>query len=79
MFQKYFVHADGMTRYQRRWGAQCNSASCSFGEVVLADIMPITDNKLAIRENEQKTEGIWLGMTINSGEHIIVMNFTQEA
>eukprot|EP00971_Amphidinium_carterae_P205018 4069123-Amphidinium_carterae.1 len=41
---RYLVHTDGMTNYQRRWGVQCNSAICSFGEVVLADIKPITVN-----------------------------------
>eukprot|EP00971_Amphidinium_carterae_P143627 2845718-Amphidinium_carterae.3 len=38
------VHTDGMTNYQRRCGVQHNSAICSFGEVVLADIKPITVN-----------------------------------
>eukprot|EP00971_Amphidinium_carterae_P285087 5659283-Amphidinium_carterae.4 len=66
-----WLHTDGMTNYQRRWGAQYNSAICSYGEVVLADIKPITVKKLDIRNNEQKTEGIWLGKTTNSGEHII--------
>eukprot|EP00971_Amphidinium_carterae_P312912 6218539-Amphidinium_carterae.2 len=65
------VHTDGMTNHQRPWGVQCSSASCIFGEVVLADIKPITVNKLDIRNKEQKTEGIWLGKTTNSGEHII--------
>eukprot|EP00971_Amphidinium_carterae_P298682 5934034-Amphidinium_carterae.1 len=39
---RYLVHTDGMTNYQRSWGVQYNSAICSFGEVVLADIKPIT-------------------------------------
>eukprot|EP00971_Amphidinium_carterae_P024078 475284-Amphidinium_carterae.2 len=52
---KYFVHTDGMTKYQRRWDVQYNSAICSFGEVVLADIKPITVNKLDIRNKEKKT------------------------
>eukprot|EP00971_Amphidinium_carterae_P003173 62343-Amphidinium_carterae.2 len=68
---RYVVHADGMTNYQRRWSLQCNGAICSFGEIVLADIKPITINKLAIGNNEQKIEGIWLGKTTNSGEHTI--------
>eukprot|EP00971_Amphidinium_carterae_P350539 6491609-Amphidinium_carterae.2 len=48
-----------------------DSAMCSFGEIVLADIKPIAVNKLAIRNNEQKIEGTWLGKTTNSDEHII--------
>eukprot|EP00971_Amphidinium_carterae_P169232 3352680-Amphidinium_carterae.2 len=52
-FNKYLVHADGVTNYQRRWGVQCNSAICSFGDVVLADIKPITVNELVIRNSEQ--------------------------
>eukprot|EP00971_Amphidinium_carterae_P000882 17174-Amphidinium_carterae.3 len=51
---RYVVHDDGMTNYQRRWGVQCNSAICSFGEVVMADIKPITVNKLDIRNKEKK-------------------------
>eukprot|EP00971_Amphidinium_carterae_P154766 3068574-Amphidinium_carterae.5 len=43
------VHADGMTNYQQRWGLQYNGASINFGEIVLADIKPITINKLASR------------------------------
>eukprot|EP00971_Amphidinium_carterae_P174670 3462341-Amphidinium_carterae.1 len=45
----------------------------NFAEVVLADIKPITVNKLDIRnkKKKKKTEGIWLGKTTNSGEHII--------
>eukprot|EP00971_Amphidinium_carterae_P103271 2044043-Amphidinium_carterae.2 len=53
---RYSVHNDGMTNYQRRWGVQYSSAICSFGEVVLADIKPITVNKLDIQNKEQKTE-----------------------
>eukprot|EP00971_Amphidinium_carterae_P041181 808624-Amphidinium_carterae.2 len=30
---RYLIYTDGMTNYQRRWGVQCNSAICSFGEV----------------------------------------------
>eukprot|EP00971_Amphidinium_carterae_P291864 5793588-Amphidinium_carterae.1 len=60
-----------MTNYRRRWGLQCNSAICNFGEIVLADIKPITVNKLAIRNHEQKIEAIWLGKTTNSGGHIV--------
>eukprot|EP00971_Amphidinium_carterae_P004104 81391-Amphidinium_carterae.2 len=41
---RYLVQTDGMTNYQRRWGVQYNSAVCSLGEVVLADIKPITVN-----------------------------------
>eukprot|EP00971_Amphidinium_carterae_P240687 4778125-Amphidinium_carterae.1 len=60
------VHSDGMTNYQRRWGMQYNSAICNFGEIILADIKHITINKLAIKNNEQKVERIWLGRTTNS-------------
>eukprot|EP00971_Amphidinium_carterae_P143212 2837326-Amphidinium_carterae.3 len=62
---RHLVHNDGMTNYQRRW------SNLQLGEVVVADIKPITVNKLDIRNKEQKTEGIWLGKTTNSGEHII--------
>eukprot|EP00971_Amphidinium_carterae_P167273 3314644-Amphidinium_carterae.1 len=36
----------------------------------LTDTNPITVNKLAIRNNEQKVDAIWHGKTTNSGEHI---------
>eukprot|EP00971_Amphidinium_carterae_P163567 3243480-Amphidinium_carterae.1 len=70
---KYLVHTDGMTNHQRRWGVQYDSAVCRFGEVVLADIKPIT-NKFDIRNKEEKIEGIWLDpweKKTNSSEHII--------
>eukprot|EP00971_Amphidinium_carterae_P024720 487613-Amphidinium_carterae.1 len=38
--------------------------------MVLADVKPITVNKLDIRNKEKKTEDIWLGKTTNSGAHI---------
>eukprot|EP00971_Amphidinium_carterae_P162079 3212954-Amphidinium_carterae.5 len=38
---------------------------------MLGNIKPITVNKLDIRKKEKKTEGIWLGKTTNSDEHII--------
>eukprot|EP00971_Amphidinium_carterae_P245523 4875634-Amphidinium_carterae.1 len=52
-------------------GVKYNDAICQFGEVALADIKPITGNKLDNRNNERKFEGIWLGKTTNSGDHII--------
>eukprot|EP00971_Amphidinium_carterae_P290089 5759742-Amphidinium_carterae.1 len=55
-------------------GIKYNGAICSFGEIVLADITHITVNKLALRNNEQRVEGIWLGKTTNSGEHVIATN-----
>eukprot|EP00971_Amphidinium_carterae_P015025 296923-Amphidinium_carterae.2 len=69
--ETFFPGSTAMTSFQCRWGVQCNSGICNFGEVVLADIKPMTVNKLDIRNNEQKTEGIWLGKTTNGGEHII--------
>eukprot|EP00971_Amphidinium_carterae_P303383 6028370-Amphidinium_carterae.3 len=68
---RYLVHADGMTNYQRWRGLQYTAAICNPGEIVLADIKPVTSNKLAIRNNEPKIEGIRHGKTTNSGEHII--------
>eukprot|EP00971_Amphidinium_carterae_P015535 306608-Amphidinium_carterae.1 len=38
-----------------------------------SDIKPFTVNKLAIRNNEEKVEPIWLRKTTNSGEHIAVI------
>eukprot|EP00971_Amphidinium_carterae_P188250 3736773-Amphidinium_carterae.2 len=65
LVDRYLVHADGQTTYQRRWGLQYNSVICNFGEIVLADIKPITV------DNEQGTKAIWLGKTTNSGEHSV--------
>eukprot|EP00971_Amphidinium_carterae_P278718 5533075-Amphidinium_carterae.2 len=69
---RYLVHSDGLTNYQRRWGVKYNAAICNFGEMVLADVKHVTNQKLAIRNQEQKVEGMWLGKTTN-GEHIIAL------
>eukprot|EP00971_Amphidinium_carterae_P314041 6241748-Amphidinium_carterae.1 len=61
----YLVRSDGLTNYQQPWGIKYNSAICNFGKLVLADIRHITVNKLLIRTNGQKVEGIWLGRTTN--------------
>eukprot|EP00971_Amphidinium_carterae_P089860 1779110-Amphidinium_carterae.1 len=58
---------------QRRWGVKYNAAIYNFGEMVLADAKHITNPKLAIRNKEQKLEGMWLGKTTNNGEHIIAL------
>eukprot|EP00971_Amphidinium_carterae_P350661 6491675-Amphidinium_carterae.2 len=63
--------ATDQTNYQRRWGLQYNSSICNFGEIVFADIKPITVDKLTFRNNEQKVEAIRLGKTTNGGEHIV--------
>eukprot|EP00971_Amphidinium_carterae_P192928 3828485-Amphidinium_carterae.1 len=70
---RYLVHSDGLTNYQRRWGVKYNAAICNFGEMVLADVKHIAVKKFAIRNQEQKVEGIWLGKTTHSGEHIIAL------
>eukprot|EP00971_Amphidinium_carterae_P042382 832920-Amphidinium_carterae.2 len=67
---------DGLTNYQRRWGVKYNAAICNFVEMVLADVKHITNQKLAIRNQEQKVEGMWLGKTTNNGEHIIALKNT---
>eukprot|EP00971_Amphidinium_carterae_P029583 582125-Amphidinium_carterae.2 len=66
---RYLFHSDGLTNYQRRWGVKYNAAICNFGEMVLADVKHIANQKLAIRNEEQKVEGTWLGKTTNNGEH----------
>eukprot|EP00971_Amphidinium_carterae_P352186 6492468-Amphidinium_carterae.3 len=70
---RYLVHSDGLTNYQRRWGVKYNATICNFGEVVLADVKHITNQKLVIRNQEQKLEGMWLGKTTSNGEHIIAL------
>eukprot|EP00971_Amphidinium_carterae_P224536 4454294-Amphidinium_carterae.1 len=46
---------------------------CNFGEMVLADVKHVAVQKLAIRNQGQTVEGIWLGKTTHSGEHIIAL------
>eukprot|EP00971_Amphidinium_carterae_P193553 3840743-Amphidinium_carterae.1 len=41
--------------------------------MVLADVKHVAVQKFAIRNQEQKVEGIWLGRTTHSGEHIIAL------
>eukprot|EP00971_Amphidinium_carterae_P120952 2396052-Amphidinium_carterae.1 len=42
-----------------RWGIKCNAASCNFGEMVLADVKQIADQKHHIHNPEQKVERMW--------------------
>eukprot|EP00971_Amphidinium_carterae_P192483 3819629-Amphidinium_carterae.4 len=41
--------------------------------MVLADVKHVTNQKLAIRSQTQKVEGMWIGKTTNSGEHTIAL------
>eukprot|EP00971_Amphidinium_carterae_P306319 6087467-Amphidinium_carterae.1 len=41
--------------------------------MVLADVKHVAVQKLAIRNQEQKVEGVWLGKTTHSGEHNIAL------
>eukprot|EP00971_Amphidinium_carterae_P041561 816197-Amphidinium_carterae.1 len=60
-----YVLQHALTNYQRRWGIQYNSAICSFGEIVLADIKPITVKQIqAIGKTTNSHK-------LNSGEHIV--------
>eukprot|EP00971_Amphidinium_carterae_P144437 2862311-Amphidinium_carterae.7 len=54
-------------------GGQVQCSNLQFWRMVLADIKHITNQKLAIRNQEQKVEGMWIGKTTNNGEHIIAL------
>eukprot|EP00971_Amphidinium_carterae_P303635 6033216-Amphidinium_carterae.2 len=67
----YFVHSDDLSNCQRRWGVKYDAAVCNFGKMVLGDVKHITYKKLAIRNQKQKIEGMWIGKSTSNGEHII--------
>eukprot|EP00971_Amphidinium_carterae_P025468 502609-Amphidinium_carterae.1 len=52
---------DGVTNAMQQFAAIFN-----FGEMVLADVKNVTNRKLAIRSQEQKVEGRWIGKTTNN-------------
>ena len=70
MYSRYAVGKDGLTPYERRRGRPCRIPSVCFGEKVWYK---------QLREGKDRKdkfctewhEGIWLGHTRNSNEHII--------
>eukprot|EP00971_Amphidinium_carterae_P341446 6480239-Amphidinium_carterae.5 len=73
---RYLVHSDGLTNTREDGVSSStvdkyNAAICNFAEMVLPYVKHITNQKLAIRNQEQKVKGMWLGKTTNNGEHII--------
>ena len=63
---RYQLHADGRTSYERRWGNSYNRPICEFGETV--------DFQYATRTSKTMSNwstGIWLGRCTNSDEHYV--------
>ena len=63
---RYQLHTDGKTSYERRWGNNYNKPICEFGETILFQSAHKT-NKTTIDWNY----GIWLGRCTQSDERYV--------
>ena len=67
LLNRYLVHADGLTSYQRRWGRNFESGLCEFAETVqYRDTGKQTSKLTPIWEL-----GIWLGRDTLAKEVIV--------
>ena len=66
LINRYLVHSDGLTSYQRRWERDYKHAICEFGETVLYRL-PAKQLKgdLALHK------AIWLGVDDSNGESFV--------
>ena len=63
---RYQLHADGRTSYERRWGNNYNKPICEFGETVNFQYSTRTSKTIS-----NWSTGIWLGRCTNSDEHYV--------
>ena len=58
LYNKYQLHSDGKTSYERRWGNAYVRPICEFGETVL---MQYADYKDHGKQESTWVKAIWLG------------------
>ena len=66
LHNRYQLHTDGKTSYERRWGNNYTKPICEFGETVLF--------QYALRASKVESNwdyGIWLGRCTQSDEHYV--------
>ena len=67
LINRYLVHSDGLTSYQRRWERDYKHAICEFGETVFHRVpaKQLVKGDLALHKN------IWLGVDDSNGESFV--------
>ena len=63
---RYQLHSDGKTSYERRWGNNYNRPICEFGETVIFQYATRPSKTIS-----NWSTGIWLGRCTNSDEHYV--------
>ena len=67
LINRYLIHSDGLTSYQRRWERDYKHAICEFGETVLYRVPA----KQLIKGDLALHKAIWLGVDESNGESFV--------
>ncbi len=67
IYNRYQLHKDGMTSYERRWGTAYQRTICEFAETVLYRASNPTGPKMDVKWDY----GLWLGKCTYSDEHYV--------
>ena len=67
LINKYLIHSDSLTSYQRRWERDYKHAICEFGETVLYRVPA----KQLVKGDLALHKAIWLGVDDNNGEAFV--------
>ena len=65
---RYVIHSDGYTSFERRWGRNYERAICEFGETLL--YLPPQHKKLP-KADVRMQKCIWLGKVSETGENYV--------
>ena len=66
LHNRYQIHSDGKTSFERRWGSNYNKTICEFGETALFHY-----SKVPTKTSIAWDHGIWLGRCTQSDEHYV--------
>ena len=67
LINRYLIHSDGLTSYQRRWERDYKHAICEFGETVLYRVPA----KQLVKGDLALHKAIWLGVDDSNGESFV--------
>ena len=70
LLNRYVVHEDGKTSYERRWSTRFNSGLCKFGECVNYKLQ-VASRQGPRKLDAQWDQGLWLGKDPFSNEALV--------
>ena len=70
LLNRYVVHEDGKTSYERRWTTRFNSGLCTFGECVNYKLQ-VASRQGPRKLDAQWDQGLWLGKDPFSNEALV--------